>query len=127
VSVLEELERVVSLDGVELVLVLELVSELGFVVLLLELGVVELELVELGVVDDELVVVVELDELGVVDMSVLWLLLRVVLLQPDAAKHSAVAASVAALITFNFCRLIIFFSQGFIFYFYARPIAKGCT
>jgi hypothetical protein len=86
-------------DGVELVL--ELVSVLlGVVVLLEELGVVEL-----GVVEDELgVVVVVEDELGGV-MSVLSVPVRVERLQPDASV-SAVAARPAALISFNFCRLM---------------------
>jgi hypothetical protein len=111
VSVLEELDFDVSLeldelDGVVLLLDVSEV-ELGVVVELEELGVVELELLELGVVD--WLEVVEL-ELGVVDMSVLCDLLRVDLLQP--VKHRAAAMSVVALTSLIFCRLISFPPKG---------------
>jgi hypothetical protein len=123
VSVLEELDFDVSLELEELDGVV-LLLELGVVLELDELGVVELELVELGVVDWlEVVELLELGvvELGVVDISVLCDLLRVDLLHP--VRHSPAAMSVVALTSLIFCRLISFFSQGFV-YFEARPVNR---
>jgi hypothetical protein len=84
-------------DGVDVLL--ELVSELGVVLLLLldELGVVELGVVALGAVDE--LVLDGVVELGVVEF-ISCDLLRVERLQP--VKHSPPVRSAAAMMTLSF-------------------------